>query len=143
MLSGNNEKEILSDSARLTLKKALSYVRNNISSYIVLDTEGVNSASVIEQLISESSEFLINSQVSIYIENGYKYSNGRYYHNDYSDGRKLKELVIKLNMLCPGVDWKICINVGHTNLLGINIRDMVRVCSGYIGLFHYYLITIL
>lgn len=136
LLSGNNEKEILSDSARLTLKKALSYVRNNISSYIVLDTEGVNSASVIEQLISESSEFLINSQVSIYIENGYKYSNGRYYHNDYSDGRKLKELVIKLNMLCPGVDWKICINVGHTNLLGINIRDMVRVCSGYIGLVH-------
>ena len=83
LLSGNNEKEILSDSARLTLKKALSYVRNNISSYIVLDTEGVNSASVIEQLIIESSEFLINSQVSIYIENGYKYSNGRYYHNDY------------------------------------------------------------
>lgn len=135
MLTGDKH-EVLAENARLILRDAVTYITDNLCSYIVLDTEGVNNTAVLEQLISESREFLISSDISIYIENGYKYENGRYYHNAYSDGRSLVELIDRLCVLCPAVNWKICFNVGHTNLLGINLKDMVRVCGKHIGLVH-------
>ena len=64
MLTGDKQ-EVLSENARLILRDAVTYIKDNICSYIVLDTEGVNNTAVLEQLISESREFLISSDISM------------------------------------------------------------------------------
>lgn len=135
------DREVLSEDAVEIFGKAISYAAVNICSYIVINTEGVSSKAVLEQLVSESLGLLkecsdCKEQVSIYVENGYRCEYGRYYHNGFSDWRELMSLINNLEALCPYINWKICINVGHTNLLGINIRDMVRVCGKHIGLVH-------
>lgn len=136
LASETGDKEILDENAVKIFRKVITYAKDGICAYIVINTEGVNNTAVLEQLVSESEEFLKNSDISIYIENGYKYECGRYYHNEYSDGRKLVSLIGRLGILCPWVEWKIGLSVGHTNLLGINLKDMVRVCGKLIGVVH-------
>ena len=136
LASRASDKEILDENAVKIFGKVITYAKDGICAYIVINTEGVNNTAVLEQLVSESEEFLKNSDKSIYIENGYKYEYGRYYHNEYSDGRKLVSLIGRLGILCPWVEWKIGLSVGHTNLLGINLKDMVRVCGKLIGVVH-------
>ena len=48
------DREVLSEDAVEIFGKAISYAADNICSYIVINTEGVNSKSVLEQLVSES-----------------------------------------------------------------------------------------
>lgn len=120
--------EFFIEMASEKLKKALDLAKNK-SAYIVIETENVKNASLLEKLADECRECIRSSQVKIYIENGYTNENGRFYHNDYSDGPRLIQLVDKLNLLVAADSFGICINVGHANLLGINVRDMVRVCG--------------
>lgn len=135
IISGNNE-EILKEKAHDIFKYIVTKAIECEATYIVIETEGVNKVSILEQLVSESMSWLEGENVSIYIENGYKQYNNRFYHNEYSDGTALMPLINRLSELCPSVNWKICINIGHANLLGMNIRDLIRVCKENIGLVH-------
>lgn len=129
------DKGFLKENASQIFKDAMS-VANRYNAYIVIDTENVKKASVLEQIIDECVNEIAASDVNIFIENGYTNDNGRFYHNDYSEGSRLVELTDKLNLLAGCDKFGICINVGHANLLGINVRDMVRVCGKKTGIMH-------
>lgn len=140
MVIEKNEKEvskdILKENAAEEFKNIVDKAIECNASYIVVETEGVNEAAVLEELVNESSGWLGNINIAINIENGYTYCNNRFYHNEYSDSTVLVSLVKRIRLLCSSIDWKICLNIGHSNLLGINIRDMIKTCKGYIGLVH-------
>lgn len=129
------DKGFLKENASQIFKDAMS-VADRYNAYIVIDTENVKKASVLEQIIDECVNEIAASDVNIFIENGYTDDNGRFYHNDYSEGSRLVELTDKLNLLTGCDKFGICINVGHANLLGINVRDMVRVCGKKTGIMH-------
>ena len=118
------DKGFLKENASQIFKDAMS-VADRYNAYIVIDTENVKKASVLEQIIDECVNEIAASDVNVFIENGYTNDNGRFYHNDYSEGSRLVELTDKLNLLADCDKFGICINVGHANLLGINVRDMV------------------
>ena len=136
MVIEKNEKEvskdILKENAAEEFKNIVDKAIECNASYIVVETEGVNEAAVLEELVNESSGWLGNINIAINIENGYTYCNNRFYHNEYSDSTVLVSLVKRIRLLCSSIDWKICLNIGHSNLLGINIRDMIKTCKGYI-----------
>ena len=129
------DKGFLKENASQIFKDAMS-VADRYNAYIVIDTENVKKASVLEQIIDECVNEIAASDVNVFIENGYTNENGRFYHNDYSDGPRLIQLVDKLNLLVAADSFGICINVGHANLLGINVRDMVSVCGKKTGIVH-------
>ena len=129
------DKGFLKENASQIFKDAMS-VADRYNAYIVIDTENVKKASVLEQIIDECVNEIAASDVNVFIENGYTNDNGRFYHNDYSEGSRLVELTDKLNLLAGCDKFGICINVGHANLLGINVRDMVRVCGKKTGIMH-------
>lgn len=129
------DKGFLKENASQIFRDAMS-VADRYNAYIVIDTENVKKASVLEQIIDECVNEIAASDVNIFIENGYTNDNGRFYHNDYSEGSRLVELTDKLNLLAGCDKFGICINVGHANLLSINVRDMVRVCGKKTGIMH-------
>ena len=129
------DKGFLKENASQIFRDAMS-VADRYNAYIVIDTENVKKASVLEQIIDECVNEIAASDVNVFIENGYTDDNGRFYHNDYSEGSRLVELTDKLNLLAGCDKFGICINVGHANLLGINVRDMVRVCGKKTGIMH-------
>lgn len=129
------DKGFLKENASQIFRDAMS-VADRYNAYIVIDTANVKKASVLEQIIDECVNEIAASDVNVFIENGYTNDNGRFYHNDYSEGSRLVELTDKLNLLAGCDKFGICINVGHANLLGINVRDMVRVCGKKTGIMH-------
>ncbi len=133
--SGQYEKTVLKEDASRIFNDAIA-AADKYNAYIVIVTENIKEAAVIEQLADECTKNIKASNVRIFIENGYTNDNGRFYHNDYSDGRRLIELTDKLNLLVSEDKFGICINVGHANLLSINVRDMVRICDKKTGIVH-------
>lgn len=120
------------------LIRAVDIAQRCKASYIVIDTENMddNCPKELENIIISSQTFISQAGMAIYIENGYRYINGKYYYNAYSDAGRLLQFIDKLKELCPEIDCGICVNIGHANLLGINIRDMIRQCGSYIKLVH-------
>lgn len=69
------------------LIRAVDIAQRCKASYIVIDTEDMddNCPKELENIIISSQTFISQAGMAIYIENGYRYINGKYYHNAYSD----------------------------------------------------------
>lgn len=129
-------KDILRENAPSVFIKALEYAVKSGAEYIVIETECVKSASVLEQLTDECAAAISKAGIYIYIENGFSSFDNRFYHNDYSEGALLTALAERLDALCGCRLFGICINIGHANLLGTNVRDLVDECGGRLKLMH-------
>ena len=132
----NDDKQILLMNADEQLKKALDKAVSYKAGYVVIETKNVQSASILELLINECADSIKQAGIPIYIENGFSVKNQRYYHNEYSEASVLRRLAAALNAICGSELFGICINVGHTNLLGINVCDMIMECGRMLGLMH-------
>ena len=101
-------------------------MEDRYNAYIVIDTENVKKASVLEQIIDECVNEIAASDVNVFIENGYTDDNGRFYHNDYSEGSR--PCLINVYLLEKDIDIKKNNGKTLTYTYSINISDVDAIC---------------
>lgn len=132
----DGRKDVLRENASEVFEYALENAVRLGAEYIVIETEYVKSAAVLEQLADECTAGINKAGIYIYIENGFSFIDNKFFHNDYSDGVLLRALADRLNALCGCSLFGICIDVGHANLLGTNVRDLIDECRQMLGIIH-------
>lgn len=136
MTESGSGKDGLREDAKQRFAEALEQSVRLGADYIVIETEYVGNETALVQLAEKCLEDIIKAGVNIYIENGFISVEGRFYHSGYSEASLLKKTAVRLNELCARDIFGICINIGHANLLGINIRDMIAESGSMLGLVH-------
>ena len=117
-------------------QSVLQEIRKSEARYIIIETENVTNKSVLLTLIQECEHQILGLNIDFYIENGYVSVNSRFYHCDFSDVKKLKRMANDLNQKYHKDIFGVCVNVGHANLLGMNVKQMIKEIRGMKGLVH-------
>lgn len=123
-----------------TFKEIIDTAKESGVKYIAIDTEETDSTMLLDKLVCECKDRIVdyvsNNINRIFIENGYMVSRGKFYHNPYSDVAALKKQLAALNEMCGVNAFEMCLNIGHANLLSVNIKNFIEESKGLIGLVH-------
>lgn len=132
-------KEELKEGSITLFKEIITMARESGIAYIAFDTENVNTTNLLNQLVCDCMDDIAGYTAEngrFYIENGYVEKDKRFYHNPYSDVAALKKQITFLNEVCGMDAFGMCINIGHANLLGVNIKNFIEESAKLIGLVH-------
>jgi len=117
-------------------RDALMKAKTYSADYMVLDTQGVEEATELYEIVEHNIDKINENSIALYIENGYKYVNGLYCNSEFSEAGRLKDIVDKFNQICGGECFGICLNVGYANLVSKNVKVMVNELAGYLKMLH-------
>lgn len=116
---------------------ALEKAKNSNAEYLMLDTVGVSDVKSLQDIVVKSAKQIEESDISIYIENGYKYQkNGDCCYSLFSEARELNRMVAEFNKLCGKECFGVCLNVGYANLIEKNVKVMVSELGDCIKVLH-------
>ncbi|MBE5865440.1 MAG: hypothetical protein E7292_04385 [Lachnospiraceae bacterium] len=105
--------------------------------YIVIDTREFLDAEALDEALTAEIEYFRWAEISVYLENGYVTTyDGEIIRSPYSDPTWLYETVEAYNMLCGRLCFGICFNVGHANVLNVNLRSFVEGIMSRLRLVH-------
>ena len=105
--------------------------------YLVIDTREFFDMEALDEALTEKIELFRWNPVCCYIENGYLTdTNGRKAYNPYSEIALLNETIDAYNMYCGRDCFGICLNVGHANVLGMNLRAFAEGAGERLALVH-------
>jgi len=107
------------------------------ASYVVINTEEVDSGRRITDVLENCIDLLIDKDIEIYLENGFIVSKqNTYLCSELSEVRNLKKMAQQFNRICEKECVGISIDVGNANLLSKNLRAMVEEAGNLLKLIH-------
>ena len=105
--------------------------------YLVLDTRNFADGGRLDGWVEQNQELLQEIPFSIYLENGYYITEEKAYRcGFYSELSNLKNSVLQYNELCGEGKFGLCLNVGHANLTGKNLRTFVEEAGEMLKMVH-------
>lgn len=91
----------------------------------------------LKEIIASCAEEIIKSEIPILIENGISGNDlSGYYYNDFSDTRRIKDIVEYADALCGKGLFSICVNTGYINLLSQSARKIIEGAGSSLQLIH-------
>ena len=115
---------------------AIEWVKKYHAQYLLIDTQDVPEDIAFRAIIKSTVSKIREAGITIYVENGYVYKDGRYYCCAFSEASQLKQMIEDYNVLCEGDYFGSAVNVGYANLLGKNMRVMIGELGNTIKLIH-------
>ena len=87
--------------------------------------------------VDHNINLLRESPFSIYLGNGYVRTDAKVYQcYYYSESINLRMIAERYNQLCGVEKFGLCLNVGHANLLGKNLRVFAEDAGDLLKLIH-------
>lgn len=107
------------------------------AAYLVLDTRNFTDTERIDAWVNRNQELLQEMPVFICMENGYYITQESTYQcGYYSEVSNLVLSVRKYNQICGQEKFGLCLNVGHANLTGKNLRFFVEEAKETLKMIH-------
>lgn len=117
-------------------RDALVKAKQYCAEYVMLDTQCVEDAATLCEIVERNAERISENGIALYIENGYKCVKGLYCNSEFSEAGRLKNMVDKFNQICGKNSFGVCLNVGYANLVSKNVKVMVNELAGYVKMLH-------